>query len=201
MSMSMSLSVVPGTSIEGIEMPMLALGKEENIKVSTFAIGTTGSKGAEKKSEEDIGAASSKKAEKMPKEEKKAKSEKIAKSEKKRDRGRKLARDNVGNRRALQQAYISMSMSMSFSVVPSTSIEGVEMPSFALGKEENIKVSTFTIGTTGLKGAETKSEEDIGAASSKKREKMPKEEKKAKPEKKAKSEKIAKSEKKRDRRV
>ena len=119
----------------------------------------------------------------------------------KESKGRKLARDNVGNRRALQQAYISMSMSMSLSVVPGTSIEGIEMPMLALGKEENIKVSTFTIGTTGLKGAETKSEEDIGAASSKKREKMPKEEKKAKPEKKAKSEKIAKSEKKRDRRV
>jgi hypothetical protein len=230
---SMSMSA-PLFSVEGIEVPAFVLGKEEDITVSTLAIGSTVSKGAEEKPEEDIGAAAEKskevkaeKTEKAPKAEKvkgskgrKLASDKVARqgavqqadipmamsapqllfegtevpifalgdekdiplvapeeNSDKGSKGRKLARDNSGSRRELQ----GFSMSMS---APLFSVEGVEVPTFALGKEEDITVSTFAIGSTVSKGAEEKPEEDIGAAAetskvvkAEKKEKAPKAEK------------------------
>jgi hypothetical protein len=130
---SMSMSA-PLFSVEGIEVPAFVLGKEEDITVSTLAIGSTVSKGAEEKPEEDIGAAAEK-----SKEVKAEKTEKAPKAEKnKGSKGRKLASDKVERQGAVQQADIPMAMSAPMSM----STESIEVPTFEVptfGIAENDK--------------------------------------------------------------
>ena len=123
----------PLFSVEGVEVPAFALGKEEDITVSTFAIGTTVSKGAEEKPEEDIGAAAE--TSKVVKAEKKEKAPKAEKN--KGSKGRKLASDKVARKGAVQQADIPKAMSSPMSMsTESIEVQTFEVPTFGIVEKD-----------------------------------------------------------------